>query len=600
MKIYFNPLDRRCKSRIGAVPCGEDLKLTIFSDELKGGCSLLYWKDGGFVREIAMQESDYAWHSTLHLEEEGLFFYRFRIGDRLVGADGERNAVFDSDESYQLTVYRKDFSTPDWFKGGILYQIFPDRFAKEGEVPSMPQGRVFRPDWGGMPHFRPDEQGIVRNNDFFGGNLKGITSRLDYLQSLHVSTLYLNPIFEAASNHRYDTGNYLKIDPLLGTEGDFDELIEEGKKRGIRVILDGVFNHTGDDSLYFNRYGHYDSLGAAQSKDSPYADWYHFSSFPDEYESWWGIKTLPAVNERSEGYQNFIFGDQGVLKHWLRHGIGGYRLDVADELPDFFLKKLRECVKSENGDGLIIGEVWEDASNKIAYGERRQYFQGGELDSVMNYPLKNAIIDYMTGGNTTALCRTIDMLIDHYPKCVLDSLMNSLSTHDTARILTVLGGKNAYSKEEMSELFLSEEERRAAIEKLKMATVLQYTLPGVPCVYYGDENGMEGYSDPFCRRCFDWMHRRVELYSFYQKLGEIREKYREIFAEGEYVDVYHDEKMLLYARTTVEKSCYVFVNNSSFSMNFSLDGTFRELIGDTVCRDVLSVRPYSYGILLKV
>lgn len=601
MKIYFNPLDKRCKSQTGAIPRGSAIEITVFSDETDAECFLLYRKDGESETKITMNAESYGWHSTMHFDETGLYFYRFMIGGRFVCPGTDRNAVFcePSGGCYQLTVYREDFETPQWFKGGILYQIFPDRFAKEGTYP-ISGDKILREDWGGTPVFLPDERGIVRNNDFFGGNLKGICSKLDYLRSLHVSAVYLNPIFESASNHRYDTGNYLKIDSLLGTEADLDELMKEGKRRGIRFILDGVFNHTGDDSVYFNRYGRYNSLGAAQSSDSPYNDWYNFSSFPNEYECWWGIRTLPAVNERSASYQNFIFGDDGVLKTWLRHGIGGYRLDVADELPDFFLKKLRDSVKAEKKDALIIGEVWEDASNKIAYGERRRYFQGEELDSVMNYPLKNAIIDYMLCGKTKALCETINMLVDHYPKCVLDCLMNSLSTHDTARILTVLGEKNVSSKEEMATTFLSADEKGRAVEKLKMATVLQYTMPGVPCVYYGDENGAEGYSDPFCRRCFDWAHLNEELIDFYRKIGEIRTRLKDVFSEGEYTEVYRDERMLLYARTTGEKSCYIFVNNSSYSMNFSLNGTFKELLSETVFRSYLFVKPFSYGILSKI
>jgi glycosidase len=422
---------------------------------------------------------------------------------------------------------------------------------------------------------------------------------LDYLASLHVTTIYLNPIFESSSNHRYDTGNYRKIDPLLGSKEDFEYLVNEAKTRGIRIILDGVFNHTGDDSIYFNRYGTYDGVGAYQSKQSPYYPWFNFFHYPEEYECWWGIKTLPAVNESSEDYRNYILGKEGVVRYWLQTGIGGYRLDVADELPDSFLKELRSSVKSFDPDAVIIGEVWEDASNKISYGVRRQYFWGGELDSVMNYPLKNAIIDYAQNGNTACLVETVKMLIDNYPKSVLDSLMNSLSTHDTARILTVLGGKQVFSKEEMSHTFLSDEERRKGIEKVKFAACLQYTMSGIPCVYYGDENGMEGYGDPFCRQCFDWEHLNEDLIGFFAKLGEIRRKYRNIFAEGEYVDVYHDDNLLIFSRVSQTGRCFVYANNSAKIYNLSFDGIFRELLAEKDFNGTIQVQPYSYGILVR-
>ena len=239
-----------------------------------------------------------------------------------------------------------------------------------------------------------------------------------------------------------------------------------------------------------------------------------------------GIDILPEVNEYSEDYQRFIFDKGGVLKKWLGFGIGGYRLDVADELPDFFLKKLRKSVKEEDPNAIIIGEVWEDASNKIAYSTRREYLQGYELDSVMNYPLKDAIIQYMQRGNALELLNVIRVLINHYPKETLDSLMNILGTHDTARILTVLGEKYCKNKDEMAQesAYLDEKSKKSAIKKLKMAVILQYMLPGVPCIYYGDENAMEGHIDPFCRRCFDWEHLNNDLIEFYQTLGKLREK----------------------------------------------------------------------------
>lgn len=603
MNIYYHPLDKKCKSKTGAVADGESFTLNVYAqretEEDKNVSCVLEWnKDGNPAENIEMRPTPFGWTITLCVQETGLYFYRFSIGGRFFGKGKLRGGKFCEDSAYQLTVYDKNYHTPDWFKGGLMYQIFPDRFAKEGEYP-VEAGKILRSDWGGTPEFRPNEEGKVLNNDFFGGNIRGIVSKLDYLKSLCVTVIYLNPIFRSASNHRYDTGNYREIDPLLGTEEDFKTLISEAKKRGIRVILDGVFNHTGDDSLYFNRYGHYDAVGAYQSKNSPYYDWYNFFDYPNGYESWWGITTLPAVNEQSASYRNFLFGKDGVIKHWLHTGISGYRLDVADELPDFFLKELRTAVKEEAPNALIIGEVWEDASNKIAYGKRREYFQGGELDSVMNYPLKEGIIGYVLSGESAVLLEAVDMLIDNYPKQSLHCLMNILSTHDTCRILTVLGGKQVYTKEEMSVTYLSAEEKERAVKRLKTAAVLQYTLPGVPCLYYGDENGMEGYIDPFCRRCFDWEHLNQDLISFYRKLGGIRRDLQDIFSDGDFYEVFHDESMVLFARRGKTRRCYVYVNNCTKTTNLLLDGTFEELISGQVYRDKLTVTAYSYGILLK-
>ena len=479
-----------------------------------------------------------------------------------------------------------------------MYQIFPDRFFKSGDCP-VGEHKILR-EWGEMPYFRPNEYGQVLNNDFFGGNFNGIREKLGYLKGLGVTVLYLNPIFEAFSNHRYDTGDYTKVDSLLGTEEDFDALVQEADRQGIKIILDGVFNHTGADSRYFNLYGRYDSLGAYQSTRSPYADWYSFHPFPDEYDCWWGIRTLPAVNERSESYRKFILGEDGIVRRWLRHGIGGYRLDVADELPEFFLKELRKAVKEEAPDAVILGEVWEDASNKVSYGVRREYLQGSELDSVMDYPLKNAIIHFVRTGNTAGLRETLAMLRDNYPAPALNCLMNILGTHDTPRILTALCCEELADKEEMARTFLSDEAKRRGKELLKTAALLQFTLPGVPCVYYGDENGMEGYADPFCRGCYDWEHPDEELRGFYSKLGALRSGVlAEAFRDGEYEEIYADASCLVYMRKAAQ-SAYVFVNRSDTEYRITFSGKFIEHLSGEIFTGQLVVKPNSCGVLSRL
>lgn len=624
--IYFNPLDTACKSIVGGIKEGELLQLNLYSlaQEQKLGqakpfrfdmpsldeCTfpaenafLRINRDGEDAELFEMHKTPFGWTISLEIHEIGLYFYSFYIvgvGNVSCG-QMELGYISEAINGFLLTVSSHDYTTPSWFKGGVMYQIFPDRFCKEGSMPDI-KGRIQRNDWGGLPSFRPNERGKVLNNDFFGGNFKGIEKKLPYLSSLGVTTLYLNPIFEAASNHRYDTSDYMKVDPFLGTEQDFSELIKTAENQGIRLILDGVFNHTGDNSVYFNKYGEYPSIGAYQSKDSPYYSWYSFQEFPDKYSSWWGIDILPEVNESSEDYQNFIFGDDGVLKKWLSFGIGGYRLDVADELPDFFLKGLRKSVKDSNPDAIIIGEVWEDASSKIAYSKRREYLQGYELDSVMNYPLKDAIIRYIQTENAWELVDTLRVLINHYPKETLDVLMNILGTHDTARILTVLGGIYCKNKEEMalSSAYLSAEKRKDAIKKLKMAVVLQYTLPGVPCIYYGDENGMEGHIDPFCRCCFDWEHQNAELFEFYAKLGEIRKNHKNIFANGNFELLYANGGFILYKRTTEIEDLYIYVNNSSKCELLDLQEKYQSCISNEIYENKLGIKPYAFDIFKKI
>ena len=607
MRYYYDPLDKACKSLTGAIPCGSELTLNI--DRLNSGegdfsaeaCRLILWQDGGEQSAFPMRRDENGFTITLKFNCIGLYFYIFDFGSCGFGCGSLRKGTLSHDpKPWQITVYDEEYATPEWMKGGVMYQIFPDRFHKSGDIP-IENGKILRFDWGGQPNFRPNENGKVLNNDFFGGNLNGIREKLDYLASLHVSVIYFNPIFEAFSNHRYDTGDYFKIDPLLGTEEDFDRLVQEAEKRGIRIILDGVFNHTGDNSRYFNKYGKYkEELGAHQSPDSPYFNWYRFTEFPDSYESWWGIDTLPAVNENSLSYQNFIFGEDGVLKHWLRHGIGGFRLDVADELPDFFLQKLRTAVKEENSDAVIIGEVWEDASNKIAYDVRRQYLQGYELDSVMNYPLKNAIIHFVLTGSTVELRESICMLLDNYPKATLDALMNILGTHDTPRILTVCGDKQCADKEEMSRTSLSDEEKVRAKERVRMAAVLQYTLPGVPCVFYGDEIGMEGYMDPFCRGCFPWKDMDESLGEFYRKLGEIRTRFfPEVFKDGTYREVFADNSCIVYERKKGDQAVYIYANKSGNQYETQLKGAFVELLSGRKFEGRCVIWANSYGILAK-
>ena len=541
--IYYDSWNPFCKAPFGAVREHEEitLRLTVESSLRLKGVALVLRKDGEDVgRRLLFVQNVVGNHSITYrlafsVEDAGLYFYRFEIetenGLLFVGR-GEKACATVGDflPEWQLTVYQKDFSTPSWPANGVMYQIFPDRFYKRGDgiLPEAKNKRTVHSNWYERPLFIQDDP-KYEATDFFGGNLRGICEKLPYLKSLGVTALYFNPIFEAAANHRYNTGDYRSIDPYLGTEEDFLNLCREAEQLGISIVLDGVFSHTGSDSIYFNKEGHYDSVGAFQSPESPYASWYQFSEGRTRYESWWGFPTLPNVDETDPDYLDFICGEDGVLAHWMKVGVRGWRLDVADELPDAFLQALRRRVKTENKNAYIVGEVWEDASNKSSYGSRRPYLLGGQLDSVMNYPWRSAILNFMREGNADAFYESVMGILDHYPEPAVHLLMNSLSTHDTVRAITCLGVEHPVPSDQQGEYLLSEEEYQKGKRLLQMAAFLQYTLPGVPCLYYGDEAGLDGFADPWNRRCYPWGREDVGLVSFFQQLGKLRGDFAEDF-----------------------------------------------------------------------
>ena len=464
----------------------------------------------------------------------GLFFFDILLcrGDEKLYLNPVNNIDFtlsatEPETPFALLVYADGYQTPAWAKNAVMYHIFVDRFAKSEKhtLPVRADAHI-NPDWdNGIPEYAPYPGAHIQNNEFFGGSLYGIIEKLDYLVSLGVNVLYLSPIFKAYSNHKYDTGDYAEIDEMFGEKDAFDELLCEAKKRGMHIILDGVFNHTGDDSRYFNRYGHYDTIGAYQSPDSPYHEWYYFRHFPEDYECWWGIKILPKLNNTNPTTRDYFLGENGILRRYVAKGTSGWRLDVADELPDAFLTDLRGAVKKENPDALILGEVWENAAVKIAYGARRSYLLGFQLDSVMNYPFKNAILDYVRSGDCTSFYNTVTEIVSLYPPQTVAVLMNLLGTHDTERILTALGADPAdfsRSNEQKASFRLSPEKREHAEQLLKFASTLQFTLPGMPSVFYGDEAGMEGFGDPFCRRPYPWGREAVSLRAHYAELGRLK------------------------------------------------------------------------------
>ena len=427
---------------------------------------------------------------------------------------------------WQLIVYPKDFTVPKDFCGSVMYQIFPDRFNKEGEcdLTGKLEPYYIHQNLNDTPDYLPDEYGEVKNCDFFGGNLNGIAAKLDYLYGLGVRVIYLNPIFKAYSNHRYDTADYLKIDEMLGTKEDFANLCRRAHQLGIKIILDGVFSHTGSNSVYFDKEGIFGG-GAYKNRNSIYREWYDFKDQnDDDYTSWWGIKTLPCVNKTNQKYLDFITGENGVLAHWQSLGADGWRLDVADELPEEFIKALKNRVNKIDKNALVLGEVWEDASNKISYGARRHYFSRGLLHSVMNYPLRKAIIDFCLGEDGGENFRnTVMTIAENYPRQTQRALMNFLSSHDTPRILTVLSGAAVENKRDRANFRLNEEQMVTALKRLYIAMFLQFFVIGMPSVYYGDEIGMQGFEDPFCRAFFDW-NKTSDIQNYLKKLTNLKTK----------------------------------------------------------------------------
>ena len=503
------------------------------------------------------------------IPEPGLFFYYFYIttrtgGFRLFKQGDDTN--MEAGDLWQVSCVPAGFTTPDWAKGATIYQVFPDRFHKVGkcDLTGKLEPYTVHSNWYDEVDWRPTPEGLVLNNDFYGGNFKGITEKMDYIASLGTTILYLNPVSKSFSSHRYDTGDYKTPDPMLGTMADFKAMCDAAHQHGIKVILDGVYSHTGSDSLYFNKYNHFASKGAYQSTESPYVSWYTFHHWPHSYNSWWNFDTLPTVNKMDPEFIKYIITDEdSVIAHWLKAGADGFRLDVADELPDEFLKLLYDRVKEINPDAYVLGEVWEDASNKTAYGRRRQYFTNAELDSVMNYPFRTAILNFMRGWDSGhGLKETVMSIVENYPREVWLCNMNLLGTHDTPRILTALVDDFDGSREEKARRRLSRNQFDVAHDRLLMASFLQYTLPGSPSLYYGDEAGMEGYKDPFNRRTYPWGREDWEFLNHFKRLGQLRREH-EALRLGDIEFFQAGDKHVGFTRTYNGKTLRIYCNRSA-------------------------------------
>lgn len=646
LQVYHNSHDKNYREPFGAVPCGQKvvLRLKIISDLLVQECLLRVWdkenqeillpmemkereKDEGnkeqkiqdgqkqqkngnkeeqsseklvqlFEIEYIPQEAGLVWY-FFKFQVKGNTYYYINNREEL-GGEGELSEK--EGPSYQITVF-KESPVPEWFKKGIMYQIYVDRFFNgnpQQEIFNAKKGSLLHGDWQDTPFYIKDEKGRVLRWTFFGGNLLGVIEKLPYLEELGISIIYFNPVFEASSNHKYDTGNYLRIDPMYGDEETFARLVREAEKYGIAVILDGVFSHTGSDSVYFNKYGNYPGLGAFQSEESPYYPWYKFKDCQGEYECWWGVDDLPNVNELEPSYKEFIFqGENSVVRYWMQKGVKGWRLDVVDELPDQFVKELRQAVKEADSEAVLIGEVWEDASRKVSYGKLREYFWGEELDSVMNYPLRKILLDYLLGSIDARISgKKLISLLENYPRENFLAAMNILGSHDRPRILTLLG--EAPAEESLPEILkekyrLSAEARNKAVQRLKLLVLVQMTLPGVPCVYYGDEAGVEGFSDPYNRGTYPWGKEDQEILKWYKKLIRLRREYG-FLNEGEFSFFYYGNEILGYRLQSPGEDRYeeivVGINRHSLEgcqIDLKIQGKEKLLPKDTAKEDKDSI-----------
>ncbi len=606
MRILFDSRSDQHKTPFGTVRTGDMCILNVHIPKDVGTCKaelMVEDCDEKPIFELPMTktatEGDYEiWRVEFSLEK-GLYFYWFRITKK----DGSfrlfkqgRDTNMEKGDKWQVSFIPADFVTPEFAKGAVMYQILPDRFHKVGECDLEDKMGPFHihEDLTETPRYTADPDGNWCN-DFYGGNLRGIMEKLPYLKELGVGVIYLNPIFMAYSNHRYDTADYKRIDPMLGTEEDFAALCEAAHALDIRIILDGVFSHTGSRSIYFDVDGYFGGDAVSQ-EGSCYREWYRFSHYPDKYEAWWGIPTMPNVEELTPSYMDFIFADEdSVIEKWLRLGADGFRLDVVDELPDGFVKPLKDRMRQINPDALLIGEVWEDASNRRAYGVSRRYLVDAELDSTMHYPWRKAVIDFVMGRDDGKnLGESIMSIAENYPPQVLKCVMNLLSTHDTPRILTLLGDSFEGSKDEKAERFLSEEAYALASGRLRLAAFLQFTLPGMASIYYGDEAGSEGFDDPFCRRYYPWGREDTELRDYFAHLAKLKNNTYAL-KEGSVWVEHAGDGILIFKRPTQSETAWVCVNCSEhelllpkgmelrFGSNVSFDGEQYRVLPNGFC-----------------
>ncbi|PPV12692.1 alpha-glycosidase [Clostridium butyricum] len=492
---------------------------------------------------------------------------------------------------YQITIYKKS-NLPEWYKEGIIYQIFVDRFCNgndDGSINNPKKNSFIYGRWDDTPVYIKDYQGRTIRWDFYGGNIRGIIKKLDYIKSLGVNIINLSPIFKSSSCHKYDAGDYDIIDEMFGTEEDFKELCEKAKSKDIKIILDGVFSYTSSDSRYFNKAGNYDEIGAYQSPNSKYHNWYKFNRYPYGYECWWGIEGRPNINVMHNSYIDFLVNrDDSIIKKWIDLGASGWRLNVTDELPDEFIEIIRDRLDTLDKETVLIGDVWDDASNKISYSKKRRYLYGKEIQSVTNYPLRESLINFTRGYiKSDKLKKKVMSLYENYPREVFLGNINLIGTSDTERILTVLDGN---------------------MRCLKIIVALQFTIPGVPLIYYGDETGVTGGKDPDNRKSYPWENEDVDLIGFYKRIAQIRNG-QDALKKGDFNIFDTEEDIFAFERVYENERIVVVVNVSNAQKvvrGITLEGTYLDLFNEgekykfVGYESVLIMYPCSFKILRKI
>ena len=611
MRILFDSKKAEFKTPFGCVAPGQTVTLHLHIPTAVSAWKVeivVCYEDGSPARYHEMyrieQRGAYdIYEGDFSLFAPGLHFYYFQIHAphgmfRLFKQGDDTN--MEEGDLWQISCISPDFTTPDWAKGAIIYQIFPDRFHRSGKCDLTGKLRPYtvHRHWDEDVDWAPDENGIVHNNDFFGGNFRGITEKMDYIASLGTGIIYLNPIGKAFSNHRYDTGDYKVPDPMLGTEADFKDMCDAAHARGMKVILDGVYSHTGSNSLYFDRERTFGGNGAYCRQDSPFYHWYTFYQWPNNYHSWWNFDTLPTVNKMHPDFIRYVITDEdSVVAHWMKLGADGFRLDVADELPDEFIRMIHDRIREINPEALLMGEVWEDASNKTAYNHRRRYFTNAELDSIMNYPFRTAILNFMRGRDDgRGFKETVMSIVENYPSQVVACNMNLLGTHDTPRILTALVDDFDGSREEKARRRLSRNQLEVARDRLMMASFLQYTLPGCPSLYYADETCMEGYKDPFNRRTYPWGREDTEILGHFRCLGKLRTQ-NIALRLGDIRFTVASDRHLAYTRSAQGQTLSIYVNRSGDAWDIPTGRvTFGKNI-DTISPDRLTLGPRGFCVM---
>jgi cyclomaltodextrinase / maltogenic alpha-amylase / neopullulanase len=577
---------------VSALPGVSSMQLVTEARLLEGNQERLEYTE---LARLPMRKTTHAdgerWSASWTLPQMGVYGYWFEvdIGGRKFALQNNTEALHWTREKgvggaasvgdlpiqlrsirrFRQTVYAADFKVPDWAADAVYYYIFPDRF-RNGDARNDPKpGRdryhnktvEFHRQWLDKP-FKPgtgDGSDAVFNNDFFGGDLAGIIQKLDYIKSLGANTIYMTPVFKAASNHKYDTADYSQVDPAFGRTADFERLTREATKRGLRVLPDTSLNHTGSDSIYFNRFGNYGRGGAFQNGKinarSPYASWYSFDASQTEpnkqFKGWVGVADLPELDKSAASFRQFAFGDaqQGVMQSWLNRGASGWRMDVAPWVPDDFWRQWRLAIKAHKPDAITVAETWFDAS---------KFLLGDTFDSTMNYIFRNAVLDYAGGGKAQDLVNQLEHLREAYPTQAWHALMNLVSSHDQARALHVLGWKDAQDTSAVV---------ARAKQRLLLVTFIQMTMPGAPAIYYGDEVGVTGGEDPYNRGTYPWADKGGKpdqaILTEFQKLTQLRRDHAVLRHGSSQAPLFVDAHVVVFARRLGASWALTAINNST-------------------------------------